>query len=50
VTVKAFLAFAMLFNNGAALQVAELDEPWAQGVRTRTRSGLFDHITTETNR
>jgi hypothetical protein len=46
----AFLPFGMPLNNGAALQVAELDEPWAQGVRTRTRSGLFDHITTETNR
>jgi AcrR family transcriptional regulator len=50
VTIKAFLAFGMLLNNGAALQVAELDEPWAQGVRTRIRPGLFDHITTETNR
>ncbi|HEY8301188.1 MAG TPA: TetR/AcrR family transcriptional regulator [Jatrophihabitans sp.] len=50
VTVKAFLAFGMLLNNGAALQVAELDEPWADGVRTRIRHGLFDHITTETNR
>ena len=50
VTVKAFLAFGMLLNNGAALGVAELDEPWAKGVRTRIRPGLFDHITTETNR
>jgi AcrR family transcriptional regulator len=50
VTIKAFLAFGMLLNNGAALQVAELDEPWAQGVRTRIRPGLFGHITTETNR
>lgn len=50
VTIKAFLAFGMLLNNGAALQVAELDEPWAKGVRTRVRPGLFDHITTETNR
>jgi AcrR family transcriptional regulator len=50
VTIKAFLAFGMLLNNGAALQVAELDEPWARGVRTRIRPGLFDHITTETNR
>ena len=50
VTVKAFLAFGMLLNNGAALQVAELDEPWAEGVRTRIRPGLFDHVTTETNR
>ena len=50
VTIKAFLAFGMLLNNGAALQVAELDEPWAQGVRTRVRPGLFEHITTDTNR
>jgi AcrR family transcriptional regulator len=50
VTIKAFLAFGTLLNNGAALQVAELHEPWAQGVRTRIRPGLFDHITTETNR
>jgi AcrR family transcriptional regulator len=50
VTVKAFLAFGMLLNNGAALQVAELDEPWAAGVRTRIQPGLFDHITAETNR
>jgi hypothetical protein len=47
---KAFLAFGMLLNNGAALRVAELDEPWAQGARTRIRPGLFEHITTETNR
>lgn len=50
VTIKAFLAFGMLLNNGAALQVAELDEPWAEGVRTRIRPGLFDHITTGTSR
>lgn len=49
VTIKAFLAFGMLLNNGAALQVAELDQPWAEGMRTRIRPGLFDHITTETN-
>ncbi len=50
VTIKAFLAFGMLLNDGAALEVAELDERWANGVRTRIRPGLFDHITTETNR
>lgn len=49
VTIKAFLAFGMLLNSGAALQVAELDQPWAEGVRTPIRPGLFDHITTETN-
>nr|WP_228555572.1 TetR/AcrR family transcriptional regulator [Catenulispora pinisilvae] len=51
VTVKTFLAFGMLLNNGAALAVREVDdEPWALGVRTRIQPGLFDHITDETNR
>jgi AcrR family transcriptional regulator len=50
VTIKAFLAFGMLLNTGAALQVADIDEPWAKGVATRVRPGLFDHITTATNR
>ncbi|MFJ3310710.1 hypothetical protein ACIPSA_48750 [Streptomyces sp. NPDC086549] len=48
VTIKAFLAFGMLLNNGAALQIAELDEPWAEGARTRIRPGLLDHITQRT--
>jgi AcrR family transcriptional regulator len=50
VTVKSFLAFGMLLNNVAALDIGELDEPWATGVRTRIHTGLFDHITTDTNR
>jgi AcrR family transcriptional regulator len=50
VTVKAFLAFGMLLNNVAALDVDELDEPWATGVRTRIQAGLFEHITGDTNR
>jgi AcrR family transcriptional regulator len=50
VTVKSFLAFGMLLNNVAALDIGELDEPWATGVRTRVQPGLFEHITTETNR
>ncbi|MBS2539366.1 TetR/AcrR family transcriptional regulator [Catenulispora sp. NF23] len=51
VTVKTFLAFGMLLNNGAALAVREVDdEPWALGVRTRIQPGLFTHITDETNR
>ncbi len=50
VTVKSFLAFGMLLNNVAALDVDELDEPWAKGVRTRIHPGLFEHITTATNR
>lgn len=50
VTVKSFLAFGMLLNNAAALDVEKLDEPWADGVRTRIRAGLFEHITADTNR
>jgi AcrR family transcriptional regulator len=50
VTVKSFLAFGMLLNNVAALDVDELNEPWVKGVRTRIRAGLFEHITMETNR
>jgi AcrR family transcriptional regulator len=50
VTVKSFLAFGMLLNNVAALDVDELDEPWAAGVRTRIRAGLFVHITADANR
>jgi AcrR family transcriptional regulator len=50
VTVKSFLAFGMLLNNMAALDVDELDEPWANGVRTRIQPGLFEHITADTNR
>ena len=50
VTVKSFLAFGMLLSNMAALDAGELDEPWAKGVRTRIHPGLFEHITTDTNR
>ena len=50
VTVKSFLAFGMLLNNVAALDVDELDEPWANGVRTHIHAGLFEHITADTNR
>jgi hypothetical protein len=50
VTVKSFLAFGMLLNNVAALDLGELDEPWAKGVRTRIQPGLFEHITADTNR
>ncbi|MDF0532335.1 TetR/AcrR family transcriptional regulator [Tsukamurella sp. 8F] len=48
-TVKAFLAFGTLLNAGAAMDVEQVDEPWADGIRTRVRSGLFAHITSETN-
>jgi hypothetical protein len=50
VTVKSFLAFGMLLNNAAALELGEVDEPWADGVRTRIEPGLFRHISAETNR
>lgn len=50
VTVKTFLAFGMLLNAGAALDVDQVDAAWAEGVRTRIQSGLFAHITTEANR
>jgi AcrR family transcriptional regulator len=50
VTIKAFLAFGMLLNSSAAIETADVDEPWAHGVRTPIRPGLFKHITTKTNR
>jgi hypothetical protein len=50
VTVKSFLALGMLLNNVTALDIDELDEPWAKEVRTRIHAGLFEHITTDTNR
>ncbi|MBY4383014.1 TetR/AcrR family transcriptional regulator [Rhodococcus fascians] len=50
VTVKTFLAFGMLLNSAAALDVDDIDQSWADGVGTRIRAGLFDHITDETNR
>lgn len=49
VTVKSFLAFGMLLNAGAALDVERVDAAWAEGVRTRIHAGLFEHITTGTN-
>ena len=50
VTVKSFLAFGMLLNTSAALELSELDAPWARQVRTRIRPGLFRHVSRETNR
>lgn len=49
VTVKSFLAFGMLLNSGAALDVEAIDASWAAGVRTQISPNLFAHITTETN-
>jgi AcrR family transcriptional regulator len=50
VTVKTFLAFGMLLNAGAAMDTQGVNAPWAEGVRTRINPGLFEHITTDTNR
>ncbi|WP_245551286.1 TetR/AcrR family transcriptional regulator [Nocardia paucivorans] len=50
VTVKTFLAFGMLLNAGAAMDIEQVDAAWAEGVRTRIRPGLFAHITAEENR
>lgn len=50
VTVKSFLAFGMLLNAGAAVDVESVAEPWAEGIRTRIRAGLFEHVSAETNR
>ncbi|QRP51139.1 TetR/AcrR family transcriptional regulator [Amycolatopsis sp. FDAARGOS 1241] len=50
VTVKSFLAFGALLNGAAALGADEVAAPWAEGVRTRIRPGLFEHITADTNR
>lgn len=50
VTVKTFLAFGMLLNTSAALDLAGLDAGWARQARTRIRAGLFTHVTSETNR
>ncbi|WP_019203664.1 TetR/AcrR family transcriptional regulator [Tsukamurella sp. 1534] len=50
VTVKTFLAYGMLLNVGAALDVEHVDADWADGIRTLIRPGLFRHITAETNR
>jgi AcrR family transcriptional regulator len=49
VTVKTFLAFGMLLNNSAAMELAAVPEPWATGIQTHIQAGLFDHITSATN-
>jgi AcrR family transcriptional regulator len=50
VTVKTFLAFGMLLNTRAALDVDDLDEDWARQAATLISPGLFAHITAGTNR
>lgn len=49
VQIKAFMAFGMLLNTGAALDLPELDTAWSREARTRIHAGLFRHITTEAN-
>lgn len=49
VAVKTFLAYGMLLNTAAALQVGDVDEEWARGIKTRIHAGLFDHLTDENN-
>jgi AcrR family transcriptional regulator len=50
VTVKTFLAFGMLLNTSAALELSAVEDKWARQARTRIRPGLFTHISRETNR
>ena len=49
VTVKTFLAFGMLLNTIAALDLRDVDDGWARQAVTRIRPGLFAHITAENN-
>jgi AcrR family transcriptional regulator len=50
VTVKTFLAYGMLLNTNAALELGDVSSRWARGIRTRIKPGLFRHITSRTNR
>lgn len=50
VMINAFLGSGMLPGRDAALQVAEIDEPWTEGVRTRIRPSLFRHVTSGASR
>ncbi|MFD6517880.1 TetR/AcrR family transcriptional regulator [Rhodococcus sp. NPDC060176] len=49
VAVKSFLAYGMLLNVAAALDIDDIDTEWARGIRTRIHAGLFDHLTEENN-
>nr|WP_296766962.1 TetR family transcriptional regulator [Rhodococcus sp. (in: high G+C Gram-positive bacteria)] len=49
VGVKSFVAYGMLLNIAAALDIDEVDADWARGLRTRINTGLFDHLTAENN-
>lgn len=50
VAVKTFLAFGMLLNAGAAMDVEKVDAAWAEGLRTQIQPSLFAQITMEKNR
>lgn len=50
VQIKTFMAFGMLLNTNAALDLAAVDDPWAHQARTRIQPGLFTHISSETNK
>lgn len=50
VQVKTFMAYGMLLNTSAALELADLDADWAGQATTRIHAGLFKHLTTEANR
>jgi AcrR family transcriptional regulator len=50
VAVKSFIAYGMLLNVAAAIEVDDIDADWARGIRTRIRPGLFGHLTEENNR
>jgi hypothetical protein len=49
VAIKTFLAYGMLLNTAAALELSEVDADWADGIRTRIHAGLFDHLTEQAN-
>ncbi|MEU0534860.1 TetR/AcrR family transcriptional regulator [Amycolatopsis tolypomycina] len=49
VAVKSFVAYGMLLNVAAALDIDDVDAEWARGLRTRIHAGLFDHLTEENN-
>lgn len=53
-TIEALPTLGMLLDNGATLQIPELDEPWeeaeAEAIRTRIRPCLLNHIKTGSHR
>lgn len=49
VQVKTFMAFGMLLNTSAALELATLEADWSSQATTRIHAGLFEHLTAEAN-